>query len=71
MKRRALLKAIAREARRQGVEWGVEREGGRHTLYRLGEILFPIPRHTEIDEGLVKGIFKQCEAELGKGWWRR
>lgn len=70
MKRRALLKAIASEARRQGVEWGVEREGGRHTLFRLGGTLIPVPRHTEIDERLAKGIFKQCETELGKGWRR-
>ena len=65
------MKTLAREARRRGVEWIIEREGGRHTLYRLGETLIPVPRHAEIDEGLAEGIFKQCEAELGKGWWRR
>lgn len=70
VKRRALLKTIAAEARRQAVEWGVAREGGRHTIYRLGATRIPVPRHTELDERLAQKILKDCEAELGDRWWR-
>jgi len=31
----------------------------------------PIPRHTEIGEGLTRKILHECEAKLGKGWWRK
>jgi len=65
-----IVKRISREAKRQNVDFGLHREGGKHTLYRLGATVFPIPRHREINEMTTEGIYKQCETELGKGWWR-
>jgi len=50
MKRRNLIRRIAQEAMRQGVEWKVHREGANHTIYLLGGTRIPIPRHTEIGE---------------------
>lgn len=69
MKRRDLISKIAEEAKRQKVAW-VPGEGGKHSAYRLGGMLIPIPRHNEIGEGLAREIFKQCEPGLGKDWWR-
>ena len=65
------MKRISREAKRQDVTFGLDREGGNHTVYRLGTTMLPIPRHREVGEGLTEAIYKQCENELGKGWWRR
>lgn len=62
---------IRREAKRQNVDFGLDREGARHTVYRIGSQIVPIPRHREVNEMTTEGIYKQCESELGKGWWRR
>ena len=70
MKRRDLIRKIAAEAAAQGHDWSVEREGGRHTVYRLGNLRIPIPRHNEVGEMLAREICKECEPVLGKGWWR-
>jgi len=32
--------------------------------------MIPVPRHTEIDDRMAAVIFKECETEHGKGWWR-
>jgi hypothetical protein len=69
MKRRDLIRKIAQEAMRQGVEWKVHREGANHTIYLLGGTRIPIPRHTEIGERLALAIFVQAEGELGRRWW--
>jgi mRNA interferase HicA len=69
MKRRALIRMIAREALRQGVEWKVHREGANHTIFLLGGTRVPIPRHKEISERLAMAIFIEAEAELGRRWW--
>lgn len=70
-KRVALTKQIAKAAKRQGVEWAIVREGGKHTVYTLGGKQIPIPRHTEIGEGLTEAIRKQAGEILGKDWWRK
>lgn len=70
MKRRDLLRRLAREAKTQDVSWVLDHEGGRHSVYRLGTRMVPVPRHSEIGEGLARQIFVECEPELGKGWWR-
>ncbi|MER7013016.1 hypothetical protein ABT324_16475 [Saccharopolyspora sp. NPDC000359] len=71
MKQRKLLKKIAKEAKRQRVDWHLAREGSNHAIYRLGGKMIPVPRHTEIDESLAAMIFKECETELGERWWGR
>jgi len=70
MRRRDLIKRIAAEARRANIEWMVIREGANHSLYQLGRVTIPIPRHSEIGPGLTEAIFKQCEPELGERWWK-
>ena len=47
------------------------REGGSHTIYRLGSTVIPIPRHTELGENLALSIFKECQGELGEKWWKQ
>lgn len=71
MKRTKVVRTIAREARRQTVAWNLEREGADHAVYRLGLTMIPIPRHVDLDDRFVRTrIFKECEAELGKNWWK-
>jgi hypothetical protein len=71
MKKRRMLIAIAREARRQGKLWQRAREGANHEIWRCGSIEVPIPRHVEVGDRLAETIFKQLEGGLGKDWWRR
>lgn len=71
MKRRDVVKKIAAEAKRQGVEWTVSREGANHTVYSLDGSMIPIPRHTELGETFAVDIFKECQDVLGRGWWRQ
>jgi hypothetical protein len=70
MKRRDLLKRLKMEASKQGIPWETAREGGNHTIYRLGSTMIPVPRHNEINEVTAEAIFKQAETELGARWWR-
>jgi hypothetical protein len=68
---RDIVKRITKEARRKGLEFVLHRECGKHTIYSLDGTLIPIPRHREVNEMTTEGIYRQCEDQLGKGWWRR
>jgi predicted RNA binding protein YcfA (HicA-like mRNA interferase family) len=69
-KARALEKRIRQEAKRQGVTWTLLRQGANHTVYDLDGVTIPIPRHSDLGEGLTREIYKQREVKLGRGWWR-
>lgn len=71
VKRRALVKKIAAEAKRQGVTWTLSREGANHTIYTLNGTVIPVPRHVELGENLALDVFKECQDVLGKGWWKK
>jgi hypothetical protein len=70
MKRRDLLGKIAKAARAAGVDFSQIRDTGRHSIYRCGDVIFPVPRHNEINEFTAQGIVKDLESVLGVGWWR-
>lgn len=69
MKRSELVRKIRQEARRQSVAFK-QVEGARHDMIWLGSTKIPIPRHLEIGQRTTEDILHECEAELGKGWWR-
>jgi hypothetical protein len=70
MKRRAVLKIIRREAKRQGVGF-LEYERTNHTGIRVGDVETVIARHIEIHDIAVIKLFKQIEPALGKDWWHK
>ena len=70
MKRRDLLGRIAKAAAGVSVEFGLVREGGKHSVYQCGAQRFTVPRHAEVNEITARGILRHLESELGKGWWR-
>ena len=70
-KRRDIIKIIAAAAAAQGVTFTVTREGSRHTVYDLGGIKIPIPRHNEIGNRMAEVIYKEVAAKLGKDWWKK
>lgn len=70
VKRRDLVRRIAERAKAGGVDFGVKREGANHTVYQLGGLTIPVPRHNDIGENLAAEIFKQCVPELGEAWWK-
>lgn len=69
-KRRELIKRLRAASRQQGLVFEVAREGGKHSIYRLGSLLIPVPRHTEINELTTLEIFKEAAPVLGKDWWK-
>jgi hypothetical protein len=70
MKRDELLRRIAARARKQGVEWRLDRQGTNHEIWRCGAVEVALPRHREVNEVTGIGICKSLEAALGEGWWR-
>jgi hypothetical protein len=70
MKRRDLLNLIGDEAAEQGVDFKKEREGSRHTVYSLGGLRLPIPRHRDINDFTAEGILKTAAQVLGRDWWK-
>jgi hypothetical protein len=71
VKRRELLKRIGAAARSRGLTLEQVREGANHTIFRVGDYEFPVPRHSEINEYTAQAIMKDPADPLGEDWWRR
>lgn len=56
MKRRELLKRIGTAARSRGLTLEQVREGANHSILRVGDYEFPVPRHSEINEYTAQAI---------------
>ena len=69
-RRRHVIKVIADQAKRAGLDWAEDREGGRHTIFSLDGLMIPIPRHPDIDVRTAERIYKECEPKLGRRWWK-
>ncbi len=70
MRTREVIKKIKAEAKAKGVTWEFVRAGANHDVYSLGGTIIPIPRHTEMGNNMARVIWKECEGQLGEGWWR-
>ncbi len=70
MKRDELLRRVAARARKQGVEWRLDRQGANHEIWRCGAVEVVVPRHREINEVTGIGICRSLEAASSEGWWR-
>lgn len=66
MKRRDLVRKIAARAKQAGVGWSVKRQGANHTVYQLGGLTIPVPRHNEIGEKLAVEISDSACPSSGK-----
>jgi hypothetical protein len=69
-KRADLIREITEAARRAELKFMLLREGANHSIYDLDGVKIPIARHRELGSLYAETIFKECEAKLGKGWWR-
>ena len=54
MKQRELVKKLKK------LGYVFERHGSNHDIYAKGDKKIPIPRHTEINERLARGILEQA-----------
>ena len=61
MKRRELEKQLRRIAKAKGLDMETVREGGKHTIVRVGDTQLTIPRHSEINENTARGIIGDAE----------
>ncbi len=64
------MRRIATQAKATGLEWVLDHDGGKHSVYRLDDVMIPIPRHAGIDNILAEVIYRECAVKFGKGWWR-
>ena len=62
MKRRDLMKNLQKIAKEQGVQLEI-REGGLHTVVKIGDCSTTVPRHNEIGETMAPIILKQAKGE--------
>jgi len=60
MKRRDLMKRLAKIAKSEGANLEL-REGGNHTVVRIGDRVESVPRHNEIAELLAQKIIRKME----------
>lgn len=65
-----MIKRISKQAKDDGVDFDLKREGGNHSVFDVGGCMIPIPRHKEIDDNLAREIFRQCEPVFGEDWWK-
>lgn len=63
MKRTELIKKLKAIAKAKDRELEFVREGGDHSVYRVGTYQFPVARHREIPEQTAKGTIRQVEKE--------
>lgn len=69
-KQRELLKRLRKAAKARGLSFELERHGGNHDVYSLDGLRKIVPRHAEIADQMAEVIFRQCEVQLGKRWWK-
>lgn len=69
-KRRDILAKLKKAAKAAGLSYETI-EGGNHTVVLLDGMRLPVARHNEIDNIMAEVIYKQAEAKLGKGWWKK
>lgn len=70
MKRKELIKLINEHARMHGKKITF-REGGKHTIYTVGNTTFPIGRHVELKRSEVRSIVRELSKEFGTEWRRK
>jgi hypothetical protein len=61
VKRKDLVSRLASAAARAGVPFTFVRHGGRHDLYRFGQVPVAVPRHREVHEETARAIIRACE----------
>jgi hypothetical protein len=69
-KRAEIISRIEKAAKAAELKFMLLREGANHTIYDLDGVMIPIARHRELGQRYAETIFKQCEAKLGRNWWR-
>jgi hypothetical protein len=60
MKRRALLRTLAKIAESKDLKLEFVRHGGSHDIYQIGDETFPIGRHADIPEQTALGTIKKA-----------
>ena len=63
MRRTELLKKLLVVAQSNGLALELVREGGNHTVYRVGTYQFTVGRHREITENLAKATLRRVGQE--------
>jgi mRNA interferase HicA len=57
------MKKSALEKKRVALGWYLKRHGGNHDIWTNGDLIEPIPRHSEIVEILAKKIYVKLNRE--------
>lgn len=70
VKKRELKKQINEKAKEKGILFVELRHRGDHEVYLLGKTRIQFGKHNVLKHGEFYAIVKDCEQELGVGWWR-
>ncbi len=70
VKKRELKKLINVKAKERGILFVELRHRGDHEVYLLGKTKIQFGKHKALKHGEFYAIVKDCEQELGVGWWR-
>ncbi len=60
MKKNKLMRELQQLADNRGLTFEFVRRGSNHDIYRLGNVQFPIGRHTDIPEPTARKIIKEA-----------
>jgi mRNA interferase HicA len=60
------MRQIGDIARAADCDWGLVRQGGRHEIWRFGELKLSIPRHSDINEQTAKAILADVTEEASR-----
>jgi hypothetical protein len=69
-KRTEVIKKIAKAAKAKGMSFEKLWQGANHTIYSLDGLMIPVGRHNEFTNRYAEDVYRECEAKLGKRWWR-
>lgn len=69
-KRTEVIRTIRQAAKARGMAFDELREGANHTIYSLDGLMIPVGRHNELTNRYAEDVYRECEAKLGKRWWR-
>lgn len=62
MKRKALLRELAKIAESKDLKLELDRHGGNHDMYRIGREVFFVGRHADIPEHTAMGTIKKARS---------
>ena len=69
-KRTEVVTRIKKAAQANGVAFVFRDCGGFHGILTLDDVKIPVCRHRDFTDRYAEDLYADCEAKLGRDWWR-